>query len=111
MTTLLAGIWEDTAASADACREMRRLLGLQVSSHRLAAGFAADSARVAAKSATLLTLRHEVGVVESPDGRNYAAAVFTRSLRPRLTDPAADAAIGEMARLAVDHIRDCGATR
>jgi beta-lactamase class A len=104
MTRLLARIWRDEAAGASACAEMRRVLRLQVCRHRLAAGFPADDVRVAGKTGTLLNLRHEAGVVEWPDGRRYAVAVFTRSERVRRNDPAADAVIGRAARLAIDQL-------
>jgi beta-lactamase class A len=105
MTRLLAAIWRDEAASPAACREMRRVLRLQVWPHRLASGFPSDDVRVAGKTGTLAPLRSEVGVVEYPDGRRYAAAVFTRSSGRSLTDPRADAVIGTAARLAIDHLR------
>lgn len=105
MTTLLAAIWRDEVASTAACREMRRLLTLQVWPHRLASGFPGDDVLVAGKTGTLPPLRSEIGVVQYPDGRRYAAAIFTRSSRPTLTNPAADAVIGTAAALAVDHLR------
>ena len=105
MTRLLTAIWSDTAATPEACGEMRRMLRLQVSRARLASGFPADDVIVAGKTGTLLNLRSEVGVVEMPDRRRYAVAVFTRSTTPSLADPAADAVIGTAARLAVERIR------
>jgi beta-lactamase class A len=104
MTTLLSRIWRDEAASAEGCEEMRRLLRLQVCRHRLASGFTSGDVVVAAKSGTLLDLRSEIGVVELPDGCRYAVAVFTRSHGADLAAPAIDAAIGQAARLAVDHL-------
>jgi beta-lactamase class A len=102
MTTLLAAVWRDEAASPRACAAMRRTLALQVWPHRLASGFPADDVAVAGKTGTIPPLRSEVGVVELPTGRRYAVAVFTRSRRRAVTDPAADGAIGEAARLAVE---------
>ena len=104
MTTLLAAIWQDEAASPAACNEMRRILRLQLFRHRLASGFPSDGISVAGKTGTLLHLRSEIGVVEYPDGGRYAVAVFTRTDRATV-DPAADAVIGTAARLAVDRIR------
>jgi len=106
MTVLLGAIWRDEAAGPEACAAMRRMLGLQVWPHRLASGFPADDVAVAGKTGTLPPLRSEVGVIElpGPRSRRYAAAVFTRSRRRSLTDPAADAAIGHAARLAVEHL-------
>ena len=105
ITTLLARIWRDEAASPAACGEMRRVLRLQVCRHRLASGFPADDVRVAGKTGTLLNLRSEVGVVETPDERRFAIAVFTRADGAALTNPAAERVIGTVARLAVDQLR------
>jgi beta-lactamase class A len=106
VTTLLTAIWQDTAARPEACTEMRRALRLQLLRHRLASGFPADDIVVAGKTGTLLNLRSDVGVVEMPDEHRYAVAVFTRSDRPSLVDPAADAAIGTAARLAVHALQN-----
>jgi beta-lactamase class A len=105
LTALLAAIWRDEAASPAACAEMRRMLGLQVWPHRLASGFPSDEIRVSGKTGSLPTLRHEIGVVEYPDGGRYAVAVLTQTSLPAPTQPAADAAIGTAARIAVEHLR------
>ena len=102
---LLARIWSDEVASAEACSEMRRVLGQQVWPHRLAAGFPEDDVTTSGKTGTLPPWRNEAGVVEYPDGAKYAVATFTRSRRLALTHPAADAAIGRSSRLAVDFLR------
>jgi beta-lactamase class A len=104
MTHLLRGIWRDEAAPAEACAEVRRLLGQQAS-YRLAVGFP-DSIRVQAKSGSLMgRIRNEVGVVTYPDGGSYAVAVFTRSLSGASRQPAIDQAIGAVAALAVEQLR------
>jgi beta-lactamase class A len=105
MTRLLTLIWRDRAAPADECAQMRRLLGLQVWPHRLASGFPYDDVVVSGKTGTLPTIRNEVGVIEYPDGRRYAVAVFTRAHSPVAVSPMADAAIGTTARLAVQELR------
>ncbi|MGX2993043.1 serine hydrolase [Streptomyces sp. JNUCC 64] len=105
MTRLLAALWHDEACSPERARELREVLGLQVWPHRLTSGFPYDDVRVYGKTGTLPTLRHEAGVVEYPDGGRYAVAVFTRSARQRARQPAADAAIGTAARLAVQALR------
>ncbi|TDB96471.1 serine hydrolase [Actinomadura sp. 7K534] len=105
MTRLLSMIWRDEAAPPDGCAAMRRLLGLQVWPHRLSSGFPFDDVVVSGKTGTLPTLRNEVGAVEYPDGGRYAVAVFTRSLLPVAVLPRADAAIGTVARLAVEALR------
>lgn len=105
MTRLLEHVWNDAAASADACAEVRRILAGQVWPHRLAAGFPEDDVRTSGKTGTLPGIRNEVGVVEYADGTRYAVAVFTRSPRLGPKDVAADAAIGRAARAAVDALR------
>lgn len=106
ITRLLQLVWDDEAAPAEACAEVRRVLGLQVWPHRLAAGFAdLDDVRTCSKTGTLPTLRNEAGVVEYPDGGRYAVAVFTRSRSLTQKNAAADAVIGRAARLAVDALR------
>ncbi|MEV0348805.1 serine hydrolase [Nonomuraea sp. NPDC050680] len=105
MTTLFGLIWRDQAASAESCAWMRNVLNLQVWSHRLASGFPYDDVEVSGKTGTLPTLRTEAGVIEYPDGGQYAVAVFTRSVSTALNQPRADAVIGTAARMAVDHLR------
>ena len=104
MTRLLRSIWRDEAAPAAACSAVRRLMGPQ-DSHRLAVGFP-DGIRVQAKSGSLMgRIRNEIGVVTYPDGRRYAVAVFTRSHRGVSRQPAIDGAIGAVAALAIEQIR------
>jgi len=105
MATLFGLIWRDEAASAESCAWMRGVLNLQVWPHRLASGFPYDDVEVGGKTGTLPTLRNEAGVVEYPDGGQYAVAVFTRSVSTALNQPRADAVIGTAARMAVDHLR------
>jgi beta-lactamase class A len=81
---------------------MRRILGLQVWPHRLAAGFPDQAVRVSGKTGTLLTLRGEAGVVEPPGAPAVAVAVVVRTATSSSTLPQADAAIGTAARIAVD---------
>lgn len=104
MTSPLASIWRDEAASPAACAEVREIMGNQIWPHRLSSGFPSD-VEVAAKTGTLPSVRNEAGVVTYPDGGRYAVAVFTvaDSLIPR--QPAVDATIGTAAKLAVDQLR------
>ncbi|MET9251332.1 serine hydrolase [Nonomuraea sp. NPDC003709] len=104
ISMLLGLIWRDQAGPPEACAEVRKVMGEQIWPHRLAAGFP-DEVKVSGKTGTLWGIRNESGVVEYPDGKRYAVAVFVRSdvIRSRL--PAADAAIGRAARLAVDRLR------
>ncbi|MFB7447212.1 serine hydrolase [Streptomyces sp. NPDC056194] len=108
ITALLAAVWRDEVCPGAYGEELRALLGLQAWTHRLAAGFPFDDVRVSGKTGSLPTLRHEAGVVEYPDGGRYAVAVFTRAASTDVTLPAADAAIGRAARIAVDALRTLG---
>ncbi|MEV7549283.1 serine hydrolase [Amycolatopsis sp. NPDC089917] len=104
ITELLDAIWTDRAGDPAACERVRTIMAQQIWPHRISSGFPAGVA-IAAKTGTLPAVRNEAGVVTFVDGRRYAVAVFTRadSLADRL--PAVDSAIGEAARLAVEHLR------
>ncbi|ANN17995.1 serine hydrolase [Amycolatopsis orientalis] len=104
ITTLLDAIWTDRAGDPAACERVRTIMAQQIWPHRISSGFPGEVA-IAAKTGTLPSVRNEAGVVTHVDGRRYAVAVFTRaeSLADRL--PAVDSAIGEAARLAVEHLR------
>ncbi|MFI7462206.1 serine hydrolase [Nonomuraea sp. NPDC049646] len=103
ITTLLGLVWRDEAGPAEACAEVRDIMGRQIWPHRLSSGFP-DEVRVSAKTGTLWGVRNEAGVVEYPDGGRYAVAVFLHGDDLSFRIPAADAAIGRAARLAVDHL-------
>ena len=106
ITLQLSCIWNDDIVAPAACKIVRDTMADQVWPHRLASGFPDDVA-VAGKTGTLSgVVRNEAGVVTYPDGLSYAVAVFLRSETPRERHPAADRAIGESARLAVDHLRE-----
>ncbi|MEV4305123.1 serine hydrolase [Nonomuraea sp. NPDC049624] len=104
ITTLLGLVWRDQAGPAEACAEVRDIMSRQIWPHRLSSGFP-DEVRVSAKTGTLWGVRNEAGVVEYPDGGRYAVAVFLHGDNLAFRIPAADAAIGEAARLAVEHLR------
>ena len=102
---LLRLIWTDQAGPKEACAEVRRLMQAQLTRHRLAAGFERD-VTVAAKSGTLFgVIRNEAGVIEFPDGRRYAAAVFTRADTAWVGENEINATIGRTAAEAVRRIR------
>jgi beta-lactamase class A len=105
MTTLLAAIWSDRAASPASCAAVRRLMRLQVWPHRLASGFPDDGYSVAGKTGTLPGIRNEIGVVELPGGSHVAVAVFTSADTAAASLPHADRMVGTAARIAVDAIR------
>ncbi|MGW3267872.1 serine hydrolase [Streptomyces sp. NPDC001056] len=93
MVTLLRLVWTDQAGPPAACARVRAPMARQLTRHRIASAFR-PPVRVAAKSGGLVgVVRNEVGVASCPDGRRYAAAVFTRS-RPGADDAAVNAAIG-----------------
>jgi beta-lactamase class A len=102
---LLRAIWTDTAAHPAACAAVRQGMAGQLTRHRIASGFGPD-VTVAAKSGGLMGLvRNEAGVVNLPDGRRYAVAVFTRSTPATTTDPAhIDVGIGRIARTLIDEL-------
>ncbi len=101
MTTLLRLIWSDQAAPEPACRRIREVMRQQLTKHRLAAAFP-PPARVSAKSGSLIgVVRNEIGVIQFPDGRAYAAAVFTRSYEAGQDEVPINAAVGTAAAKAV----------
>jgi beta-lactamase class A len=105
MVELMRLIWRGEAGPAAACERVRAVMARQLTRHRLASGFR-PPARVAAKSGGLVgVVRNEVGVITYPDGRRYAAAVFTRT-RPGASEAAVNAAIGAAAARAVAVLRD-----
>ncbi|MGW3657380.1 serine hydrolase [Streptomyces sp. NPDC005151] len=105
MSRLLRAIWTGTAASAESCAFMRKVMGQQAWTHRLAAGFPYDDVTVSGKTGTFGSMRHEAGVVELPDGSAYTAVVFTQAARADSKLPRADAVIGAAARTAVEELR------
>ncbi|MFG2718473.1 serine hydrolase [Streptomyces sp. NPDC048416] len=104
ITSVLTTIWRDEAGPAEACAEVRDLMGRQLSTHRLIAGFDSE-VKVAAKNGSLWGVLNEAGVVEYPDGSRFAVAVFLRTPALGGRNPAADTAIARAARIAVDHLR------
>ncbi|WAL75361.1 class A beta-lactamase-related serine hydrolase [Kitasatospora sp. YST-16] len=107
MADLLRLIWTDRAGPAAACGRVRDVMARQLTRHRIAGGFR-PPVRVAAKSGSLLgVVRNEIGVVSYPDGRRYAAAVFTRS-RPGADEAAISRAIGAATARAVTTLREAG---
>ncbi len=96
-------------ATPAATAELRRLMSLQVFTHRLSSDLRTDTVRVSGKTGTFLHLRHEIGVVESEEGTRVAIAALTRATR-RATiahdiDLAIDLAIGAAARSAFEALR------
>jgi beta-lactamase class A len=108
MAWLLQLIWADAAAPPAACERVRQIMARQLTRHRLAAGFP-PPAKVAAKSGSLIgMIRNEVGVVTFPDGRQFAAAVFTQADRPGRNDAAINSVIGQAAAASVQILSRSG---
>ncbi|MEU6282760.1 serine hydrolase [Streptomyces sp. NPDC047028] len=105
VTALLAAIWRDEAGPAPACAEVRDIMSRQVWQHRLVSGFPENGVQLAGKTGTDFGVRNEAGVIEYPDGKRYAVAVFLRTSSPAERQPRADRAIGQAARAVVDHLR------
>lgn len=101
---LLQLLWTDAAGPAEACAEARRILGLQVWPHRLRSGFPRDDVKVSGKTGTICIVRNEVGVVEYPDGKRHAIAVFLRTHEYRMSNPDADRLIGTVGRTLSDSL-------
>ncbi|GHI03895.1 serine hydrolase [Streptomyces cellostaticus] len=102
---LLQRVWRDEISHPRATAELRRLMGLQVFTQRLAGELRADSLRWSGKTGTFLHLRHEIGVVEADSGDRVAMAALTRADRRAGLAPDIDFAIGNGARQAFEALR------
>ncbi|MEI7055265.1 serine hydrolase [Nocardioides sp. CCNWLW239] len=98
---LLGRIWRDEIAKPEATELVRRLMGKQVFTHRIAADLLADDIQLAGKTGGFLTLRHEIAVITHPGGR-VAIAVLTDSDRTARIQNDVDLAIAATARDAVE---------
>ncbi|MER6035642.1 serine hydrolase [Streptomyces sp. NPDC101169] len=102
---LLGRVWRDEVAHPSATAELRRLMGHQVFTQRLASELRADSLRLSGKTGTFLHLRHEIGVIEADSGARVAVAALTRADRRAAQAPDIDLAIGIGARQAFEALR------
>lgn len=106
LVDLLDLLWTGGDAIAPgAAARLRWLLEQNVHRQRLWPDLASDSATWAAKTGTVLNLRHEAGVVEHADGERFAIAVLTASQVAATVQPAAEAMMGQVARRLRDHLR------
>jgi beta-lactamase class A len=105
MTHLVRLLWTDQAASPESCELGRQILLQQVWPHRLASGFPEDEYVTGGKTGTLPRIRNEAGIVLHADGSRYAVACFTTARAVTVKNAAADAVIGEAARIAIDAFR------
>lgn len=105
LVDLLHRVWLDRISEPAATAELRRLMSLQVFTHRLASDLRTDTVRVSGKTGTFLHLRHEIGVVEADSGDRVAIAALTRSTRRATVAQDIDLAIGSAARSAFEALR------
>ncbi|WP_043263029.1 serine hydrolase [Streptomyces sp. CT34] len=105
LVDLLQRVWQDDIGHPEATAELRRLMGRQVFTQRLASELRADTLRLYGKTGTFLHLRHEIGVVEAAGGDRVAMAALTRSDRRANLAPDIDLAIGTSARHAFEALR------
>ncbi|MFD9095831.1 serine hydrolase [Streptomyces collinus] len=105
LVALLRRVWRDEVAHPRATAELRRLMGHQVFTQRLASELRADSLRLSGKTGTFLHLRHEIGVIEADSGTRVAVAALTRADRRAAQAPDIDLAIGIAARQAFEALR------
>ncbi|ANP51331.1 beta-lactamase class A [Streptomyces griseochromogenes] len=105
LVDLLQRVWRDEVSYPRATAEVRRLMGLQVFTQRLAGELRADSLRWSGKTGTFLHLRHEIGVVEADSGDRVAMAALTRADRRAGLAPDIDFAIANSARQAFEALR------
>lgn len=105
LVDLLGRVWRDEIGRPTATAELRRLMALQVFTHRVASELRADSLRVSGKTGTFLHLRHEIAVVEAESGDRVAIAALTRCDRRAHQAPDVDLSIGIAARHAFEALR------
>ncbi|RZS36380.1 beta-lactamase class A [Herbihabitans rhizosphaerae] len=106
LVELLRRIWLDEISRPSATAELRRLMALQVFTHRFASDLRTDTVRVSGKTGTFLHLRHEIGVVSADSGDRVAIAALTRSHRRAAIAHDIDLAIGAAARAAFEALRE-----
>ncbi|MCP2237357.1 beta-lactamase class A [Prauserella halophila] len=101
LVDLLCRIWTDGIAEPEATAAVRGAMSRQLLSPRIGADLQADDIRIAGKTGSFLTLRHEIGVVEHGTSR-VAIAALTTSERTARIQQDVDLAVGAAARDAVE---------
>ncbi|MDR7385763.1 serine hydrolase [Promicromonospora iranensis] len=99
---VLRVLWNGQGAAHDLVRDA---LAHQAWRHRAGSGFPHDDVALLGKTGTLGRLRHEAAVVGFPHEHPVGVVVLTRAARPERYLPGVDAAIGELARIAVGPLR------
>ncbi|WP_116949169.1 serine hydrolase [Jiangella endophytica] len=102
---LLTAIWTGDAIDPGVTARLRQLLAANVHRNRLAPEFVSDASAWSSKTGTLLNLRHEAGVVEHADGGRFVVVALTRSRVAAAAQPAAEIAMGRIARGLHDELR------
>jgi beta-lactamase class A len=102
---VLDELWNPRAISPAAATRVRELMRHNVFRQRLAPDFTSDAMTWSSKTATLLNLRHEAGVVEHADGQRIAVVALSESLVPAAVQPGAEAQISLAARRLHDELR------
>ncbi|MFF1571695.1 serine hydrolase [Leifsonia sp. NPDC058292] len=95
---LLELVWRERGVNAEVAARLQEYLHGNMVRHRLAPDLAADDARWASKTGTLLNLRHEAGVLENADGTRFAIVALSTSSVAASTQFAAEAALGAAVR-------------
>jgi beta-lactamase class A len=106
LASLWAMVWRDEAGPPAACARVRAAAG-QERPKRLELGFDADpGVIVASKGGTIPgVINNDIGVVTFPDGRRYAAGVYTRAQTAFAGEQAAQHTIGALAATAIQSLR------
>ena len=105
---LLEALWLPSAIPETVTGRVRELMASNMHRQRLTPDFDADASPWAAKTGSLLNLRHEIGVVEHSDGQLFAVAALTESRVPALVQPETEALMGQIARRLRDQLRARG---
>lgn len=101
----LTAVWTGGTVDDGVALRLRQLMAANVHRHRLAPEFVSDASTWSSKTGTLLHLRHEAGVVEHADGQRFAVVALTRSRVAAAAQPAAEIAMGRVARGLHDELR------
>lgn len=103
-TRLLAAVADGTAASPEACANLRRVMSQQVT--RRLARAVLDGGTLEAKSGGLFRrVRNEIALITDPGGEVYSVAVLTRTFRADSSATMIDAAMSMSVAEALKQLR------
>ena len=104
MTAFLRAVWMKGAAAPEACADLVQAMRAQVT-RRLESAVPAGG-WLAAKSGGLFgVIRNEIALIGHPDGRTYAAAIFTRAQKPFENAAAINVAMGRIVDFSIRVLR------